>query len=219
MNQLVFIENGQVVTDSLTVSQVFGKRHDNVIRDIKSQIEMAGKDFSVLNFEVGSYIDKNNQERPKYNLTEEAFALVVFSYNTKEAVHTKIKFIQEFKRMKEELSKPKSLSPHEQRVEMLKLALEQEEKLSKVENRVEKLEIDVKERITLESGEQRKLQRAISKKVYSITEDRDVRKLLFAEMYREIRDRFGVASYKDIKSHELESAIAYVNAWIPRKTA
>ncbi|MGQ0453695.1 phage regulatory protein, partial [Bacillus sp. SS-TM] len=33
-NELVFKSNGEVVTDSLTIAQIFGKRHDNVISDI-----------------------------------------------------------------------------------------------------------------------------------------------------------------------------------------
>lgn len=99
---LVFVEKGQVVTDSLTVAKMFGKRHDNVVRDIQTQIEYAGEEFSLLNFEETQYQHpQNKQFYPKYNLTEEAFTLVVFSYNTKEAVQTKIKFIQEFKRMRE----------------------------------------------------------------------------------------------------------------------
>ena len=31
--------NNQVVTDSLVVAKVFGKRHDNVIRDIKGLLK------------------------------------------------------------------------------------------------------------------------------------------------------------------------------------
>lgn len=45
MNKLVFINNEQVVTDSVTVAGNFEKRHDNVMRDI----ENLKKD--VLNFE------------------------------------------------------------------------------------------------------------------------------------------------------------------------
>ena len=105
MNKLVFVENNEVVTDSLIVSEMFGKRHDNVMADIRKQMEYAGEEYAALNFQEGSYLDKNNQSRPKFNLTEEAFTLVVFSYNTKEAVQTKIKFIQEFKRMKEFIQK------------------------------------------------------------------------------------------------------------------
>lgn len=100
MNRLVFIESGLAVTDSLTVADVFRKEHSNVLKDIRKQIEYAGEEFAEVNFYLGQYLDKNKQSRPKYNLTEEAFALIAFSYNTKEAVQTKISFIQEFKRMK-----------------------------------------------------------------------------------------------------------------------
>lgn len=105
MNQLVFIENGQAVTDSLTVAEVFEKEHKTVLRDIRTQMIYAGEEFAQHNFVPGFYIDKNNQKRPKTNLTEEAFALVAMSYNTKEAVQMKVKFIQEFKRMKESLQR------------------------------------------------------------------------------------------------------------------
>ena len=97
---LVFVENNEVVTDSLTIAEMFGKRHDNVVADIRTQIEYAGEEFSLLNFQESNFKSRGKQY-PKFNLTEEAFTLVVFSYNTKEAVQTKIKFIKEFKRMKE----------------------------------------------------------------------------------------------------------------------
>jgi Rha family phage regulatory protein len=107
MNQLVFIENGQAVTDSLTVAEVFGKDHDKVMRDIHNQIiklNEAGEDeFSTANFGVSYYKTDRGREYPKYNLTEDAFAIVVFSYVTPEAMKVKVKFIQEFKRMKEAL--------------------------------------------------------------------------------------------------------------------
>jgi len=55
MGKLVFIKNSRPVTDSLTVAEVFGKRHDLVIRDIENQIDkliQAGeKEFSLLIFE------------------------------------------------------------------------------------------------------------------------------------------------------------------------
>lgn len=103
MNQLVFIEKGQAVTDSLTVAEVFGKEHNNVLKDVRKQMDYAGDEFAAVNFYPGEYKDKNNQSRPKINMSEEAFTLVAMSYNTKEAVRMKVKFIQEFKRMRETL--------------------------------------------------------------------------------------------------------------------
>jgi Rha family phage regulatory protein len=106
---LVFIQNNRVVTDSLTVAQVFGKDHRNVVRDIEVQIEKlseAGeKEWGVLNFEQTQYQhSQNKQWYPKYELTEDAFAIVAMSYITPEAMKMKIRFINEFKRMKELLT-------------------------------------------------------------------------------------------------------------------
>ncbi len=103
MNQLVFIEEGQAVTDSLTVAGVFGKEHKNVLADIRKQMEYAGEEFGRLNFQPTTYTDSFNRKQNKINLTEEAFTLVAMSYNTKEAVQMKVKFIQEFKRMRERI--------------------------------------------------------------------------------------------------------------------
>ncbi|UKL29983.1 antirepressor KilAC domain-containing protein [Bacillus phage PK1] len=108
MNQLVFIEKGQAVTDSLTVAEVFGKSHNHVLRDIEQQLEKlkeAGEsDWGISNFGQTQYQHQQNKQMyKKYNLTEDAFTLVAMSYVTPEAMKFKIKFIQEFKRMRETL--------------------------------------------------------------------------------------------------------------------
>jgi len=152
MSKLVFIENGRPVTDSLTVSEVFEKSHDNVIRDIRQQIEKleeAGmKEWGVLNFEETHYQHpQNKQWYPKYNLTEDAFALVAMSYVTPKAMQMKVKFLEEFKRMREQLSKPQFHLPQTMPEALRMLAAEIEEKeMIKAE----------KERLALESAEQKR---------------------------------------------------------------
>ncbi|BAR82252.1 Rha family transcriptional regulator [Bacillus thuringiensis] len=145
---LVFENKGEIVTDSLVIAEMFKKTHDNVLKDIRKQIEYAGEEFSLVNFYESKY-QKRGKEYPKYNLTEEAFTLVAMSYNTKEAVQMKIKFIQEFKRMKEYLKKKldtKQLSPElqmfnqmftvlaNQEIEQKRLSKEVTETKEKVEN-------------------------------------------------------------------------------------
>ncbi|EOP90842.1 Rha family transcriptional regulator, partial [Bacillus cereus] len=100
---LVFENNGKVVTDSLMIAEMFVKTHDNVLKDIRKQIEYAGPEFSLVNFHESNYENERGRKYLKYNLTEEAFTLVAMSYNTKEAVQMKIKFIEEFKRMKQHI--------------------------------------------------------------------------------------------------------------------
>lgn len=48
MDELVFLKNNEAMTDSLKVSKVFGKRHDNVLKDIR-ELDCS-EDFRLLNF-------------------------------------------------------------------------------------------------------------------------------------------------------------------------
>lgn len=75
----------------------------------------------------------------------------------------------------------------------------------------------VDNQITLDYGQQRLLQQLISKKVYEYALSKEHKRVLFAELYREIKDRFGVSSYKDVKRKELQTAIKYLESWIPKK--
>lgn len=215
MNQLVFIENGQVVTDSLKVAGAFGKYHKRVLQDIR-ELECSGN-FRQHNFVPSTYQNEQNKTLPIVYMNIKGFTLLVMGYTGSNAMAFKEAYIEQFELMEKQLNSPKVLTEREQLLAAMKLSIEHDEKLNEVETRVSQLETKVEECITLDSGEQRRIQKVIAKKVYSISNDQNIRKMLFSEIYREIRDRFGVASYKDIKSHELESAVGYVNAWIPKK--
>lgn len=121
---------------------------------------------------------------------------------------------------------PKVLSEREQRIESLKLTLETSQRqdamqkvLSIHEKQLDELNNKVDEQITLDHGEQRRLQKGVARRVYSITEDKTEAARLFRELYREIKDRFGVSSYKDVKRRELLTAIKYIENWVPRKVS
>lgn len=113
LRELVFIHNNRPVTDSITVAEVFNKTHDNVIRDIRNQIEKliaAGEiEFSLLNFEESTYKNERGRSYRKFLLTEEAFALITMAYVTVDAMRFKVRFINEFNQIKERLSKRNAL--------------------------------------------------------------------------------------------------------------
>lgn len=75
----------------------------------------------------------------------------------------------------------------------------------------------VEEQITLDHSEQRRLQKAVALKVYELSDNPQDRRKLFSEIYREMKARFGVTSYKDVRRKELQSAIRYVESFVPRK--
>lgn len=121
---------------------------------------------------------------------------------------------------------PKVLSEREQRIESLKLLIETSQRqdemqkaINKHENKLLELNEKVDEQITLDHGEQRRLQKGVARRVYQFTDDKKQAARLFKELYREIKDRFGVSSYKDLKRRELLTAIKYIENWVPRKVS
>jgi prophage antirepressor-like protein len=113
----------------------------------------------------------------------------------------------------------KPLSEREQLVAAMKLSIETSEEIAVVKNEVKEVRSMVEQQITLDHGEQRRIQKAIGHKVYELENDQEVRGQLFREIHREIKDRFAVASYKDIKRKDLLSAIRYIEAWVPRRVS
>ncbi|MFS1511723.1 phage regulatory protein/antirepressor Ant [Chengkuizengella sp. SCS-71B] len=101
MNQLVYIENDRVVTDSLTVADVFKKSHDKVLRDIR-ELECS-EEFRLANFGESSYTNQQNKQMPKYLITQDGFSFLVMGYTGKKAAQFKEKYINEFNRMKNQI--------------------------------------------------------------------------------------------------------------------
>jgi len=99
---LVRIENGRPVTDSLTVAETFGKEHARVLRDIR-ELECS-EEFRVGNFAESDYINGQSRSMPKYLITEQGFAFLVMGYTGKEAARFKEMYIAEFGKMRDELN-------------------------------------------------------------------------------------------------------------------
>lgn len=95
MAELVFQNsNGNDVTTSLIVAQVFGKEHKNVLRDIESL--SCSEDFNRLNFERITYKDARNREQTAYEMTKDGFSFLVMGYTGAKAGEFKERFINEF---------------------------------------------------------------------------------------------------------------------------
>jgi anti-repressor protein len=145
MSKLVFIENNRPVTDSLTVAEVFGKEHKNVLRDIETLD--CSEEFSRLNFEQSTYVNERGREYPKVNMTQDGFTFLVMGYTGKEAARFKEMYIGEFNRMRDELNKPQFALPQTMPEALRMLAAEMEQKaIIAADN----------ERLALETAEQKR---------------------------------------------------------------
>lgn len=80
---------------------------------------------------------------------------------------------------------------------------------AKVQHRLEVLEMQIQE-VTLHSGEQRRLRNAVSERVYELANEKGARAVLFRTIYSEIRERYGVGSYRDVRQCDLQDALKFI---------
>ena len=99
------LHNGRPATTSLEVAKFFGKRHDNVVRDIKEIIDNTPESFSALNFEGANYIDEQAKNRPMYIIYRDGFMLLVMGYTGKKALVIKLAYIEAFNALEAELQR------------------------------------------------------------------------------------------------------------------
>lgn len=72
-------ENHSIYTTSIDVSEIFGRRHDHVLRDIE-KITNENMCFQPM-FHQDIYIDKMNRPQKMYCITKTGLARLIFSYN------------------------------------------------------------------------------------------------------------------------------------------
>lgn len=92
-------KKGVARIDSMTVAEIFGKRHDNVVRDIRSLD--CSKEFLLLNFEEQTYIDNNAHRQVCYSMTRDGFVFLVMGYRGRKAAAFKEMYIRRFNEMEE----------------------------------------------------------------------------------------------------------------------
>lgn len=117
MNAIVFkTEKGNPATDSVRVAAKFGKRHSNVLRDIRNilahRAENEAKKGRLTNeptqqsaaiFHPCSYNDSQGKEQDMFMLNRAAFTLLVLGFKGKKAAAFKEEYVAEFDRMEGEL--------------------------------------------------------------------------------------------------------------------
>lgn len=108
--------NGKIITTSVAVASYFHKRHDDVLKKIRSVIEECDPAYRLRNFAETVYHRENpsgGQEIPTtmFELTRDAFVLIVMGFTGKKALQWKIDYINAFNQMESELQKPASFFP------------------------------------------------------------------------------------------------------------
>lgn len=106
----VSLHSGRPATTSLEVAKFFGKRHDNVLRDIDALLSQLPENSLQLNFEE-TYQEQETPLGVKrirvFIIYRDGFMLLVMGYTGKKALGMKLAYIEAFNRMEEELARQK----------------------------------------------------------------------------------------------------------------
>ncbi|TNL01765.1 peptidase [Kosakonia cowanii] len=97
----ITIVNGQAVTSSLAVADYFTKRHDDVLKKIRS-LECS-PEFNARNFAAVEYTDAKGERRPAYQITRDGFAFLAMAFTGKRAAQFKEAYITAFNQMENTL--------------------------------------------------------------------------------------------------------------------
>lgn len=109
------------------------------------------------------------------------------------------------------------------------MMIKQLEEQKKMKNRIEVVEDKLNNQMTIDHGKQRLIQRAVATRVYNRLKENEtysacartfpdtcskISRKYFAAIYRDLKNRFGVGSYRDLKEKDYELCANLVINWI-----
>lgn len=225
MNELITINNTQVEVkeyEGLRVVTVWdiAKVHDREVKRIneifKNNIDkfilkedyffLTPNEFSGSFKTAQNFIPNNVKEIPLF--TESGYLMLVKTFTDDLSWDIQRQLVKTYFRLKET---QKTMTLPQQLLAQAQCLVEMDNRITVVENKVDN-------EIRVNSGEQLRITKAVKRRVCQridlavdlIGKD----KFMYQAIYRDLKDRFGVASYKDIKRKDLTDCLNYISTWI-----
>ena len=107
MNDIILsTQNSEPVASSRDVAKRFGKEHRNVMRDIENLMSegVLKIEQTPLFFKSEYTHPQNHQKYPMYLMNRDGFSLLAMGFTGKEAVQWKLKYIEAFNQMEQQLA-------------------------------------------------------------------------------------------------------------------
>lgn len=212
MSEIINVQNlnGQLLVSSREIAINFEKRHADVIKAIEDKIEINEVLRSSQYFTESTYLDKYNRKTKEYLMTRDGFSFLVMGFNGAKADGWKLKYIEVFNKMEQQLKNPyANMSKELQAILMVdKKQQEQEKRISDIENKM-----------TVNYELASNLQNAIKSRAIEILGGKDAEaykklsKKLFAAFYRDIKRTFKVNSYKNLSIKNYDLAMKFIENW------
>ena len=198
-------DNGELVVTSRQVAEDFGKRHDQVLRDIEVyKNRISTPQFCGL-FIESEYRASNGKMNKEYLLTRDGFSFLVMGFTGAKADEWKLKYIEAFNKMEQAIKNPYShLSKEVQAI----FALDHKQQQLAVEVK------ELKEGMPLFNVECKEIQAAVKRKGVEILggkgspayKNNSIRCKVYSDIQQQLRREFGVSRYEAIKRSQLNMA-------------
>ena len=121
MNNLgLVIKDNKILVNSQDVARVYGKQHRNVLRAIKDLLELIPE--CQLNFELASYSDGQEKNRPMYNMDRQGFSMLVLGFTGAKAKRFTFGYTKAFETMSKMLEEKPKLTAKTEGLEFIKTA-------------------------------------------------------------------------------------------------
>lgn len=109
MNDIVFQgTEGQPLTNSMLVAGTFEKRHDDVIKKIKSLLNDSPQKCGQF-FVSSTYTDNSGKENLMYIMNRDGFTLLAMGFTGKKALQFKLDYIEAFNKMEKAIKEVPAL--------------------------------------------------------------------------------------------------------------
>ena len=142
MNELMNVESRNTLT-SLDVAEITGKRHDNILADIRDEINKLGTERAALIFQESYYKDANNQSRPMFVLNYKGVLQLGARYNAE----TRFKLIEKIEQLQKPMTVEDMIILQANEMKSVKCRIDIVENKVDNEIRIDHAELDRKSRI------------------------------------------------------------------------
>lgn len=219
MKDLVYMEDGQIVTSSLDLASNFNKQHKDVLEAIDSKLQSAENSaYYKTMFATGNYKDSRGRYQRMYYLNRDGFTFIAMGFTGKRADEFKLKYIEAYNQMEKALKQNQVPMTVEEKIATIASGyggLQQE--IGVVKNKIE----DLSERFGLPATNATMLTQARNRQIMSIFGGKDstayktLNRKVFAEFGRDFKENFDVPRYDCIPLSQFDEALAYTKSWQP----
>lgn len=220
MEDLVIMNNNQAVTTSLVLAEVFEKKHQHVLRDIDALKDVSN--FGQMFFESNEP-DSYGRNRRIYFMNRDGFTLIAMGYTGSKAMEFKLKYIDAFNRMEEQIKSESQFrlpTNLDEMTLMLSNVMQGQDK--KIEEQRKKVDF-LMDLSGLTSSRNKELTKARNKKVIQVCggaesnsyKDKSLRSKIYKELFKSFRNRFDVSQYVDTPMRYFDKAKDFISNWYP----